>query len=220
MMHSTTMSPSHSATSQAPHAQLNQVPSDRRGLAAAELEHFLHEYVDRLTNVARRYFRCEEDIADAVQDTLLAAFRARHTFDAESTVYTWLHRILVNNCLMALRSRSRMTLVSLDTPAGSIDVASLTDTLSSHEASPDNSCEAAEITRFVHTGIAQLPAKYREVLTLRDIKQLDTFETARILQLSPAAVKTRLHRARRSLQKTLAPHFLQITTTTCNLATQ
>ena len=57
--------------------------------------------------MARRFLRSEEDSADAVQDAFLAAFRALDDFAGHSTLGTWLHRILVNTCLMKLRVRSR-----------------------------------------------------------------------------------------------------------------
>src|SRR5262245_46119317 len=68
----------------------------------------------RMLAVARRFLRCEEDRADAVQDAFLSAFRALDSFEGQSTLATWLHRILVNVCLMKLRSRSHRYSQALD----------------------------------------------------------------------------------------------------------
>ena len=67
----------------------------------------VHRYTPRMFAVAGRFLRCEEDRADAVQDAFLSAFRAIGTFEGKARLSTWLHRIVVNVCLMKLRSRSR-----------------------------------------------------------------------------------------------------------------
>src|SRR4051812_2847636 len=56
----------------------------------------------RMTAVARRFLRSEEDCADAVQDAFLSALRSLEGFEGKSSVGTWLHRILVNSCLLKL----------------------------------------------------------------------------------------------------------------------
>ena len=64
----------------------------------------------------------------------------------------------------------------------------------------------------MRASIDQLPESYRTVLLLRDIEELDTQETARLLELSPNAVKIRLHRARQALRGLLAPHLEEAVT--------
>jgi RNA polymerase sigma-70 factor (ECF subfamily) len=67
--------------------------------------------------------------------------------------------------------------------------------------------EEKETRAKVHELIGRLPDAYRTVLLLRDIEQLDTLETARALDLTENAVKTRLHRARQALKALLDEHF-------------
>ena len=67
--------------------------------------------------------------------------------------------------------------------------------------------ERKESRDLVWRLIDQLPESYRTVLMLRDIEGLDTEETARMMELTPNAVKIRLHRARQALRALLAPHF-------------
>jgi len=64
-----------------------------------------------------------------------------------------------------------------------------------------------ETRALVRGCIDRLPESYRVVLLLRDIEELDTEETARLLDISPNAVKIRLHRARQALRTLLDPHF-------------
>ena len=64
-------------------------------------------HTGRMLAVARRYLGNEEDARDAVQDAFLSAFRAIDRFEGEAKLSTWLHRIVVNACLMKLRTRRR-----------------------------------------------------------------------------------------------------------------
>jgi RNA polymerase sigma-70 factor (ECF subfamily) len=163
----------------------------------------------RMLAVARRFLRTEEDSADAVQDAFLSAFRSLEGFEGNSALGTWLHRIVVNVCLLRLRARSRSRKVRIDDLLPTFDE-------SGHHSRPVRSWEdhgLARLTRGetcaqVRACIEDLPEPYREVLLLRDIEELDTDQTARHLGISPGAVKTRLHRARQALRTLLEPMVL------------
>lgn len=162
------------------------------------------EYGPRMLAVARRMLRSEEDAADAVQDAFLSAFASIHRFQANSQLYTWLHRIVVNACLMKLRSQKRRDTVSLNALLPAFDE-------SGNHAHPvaTRGCQAiehlerAETRAMVRKCVDQLPDDYRAILILRDIEELDTDETAALLGISRSAVKTRLHRARQALRTLL-----------------
>jgi RNA polymerase sigma-70 factor (ECF subfamily) len=161
-----------------------------------------------LLAVARRFLRNEEDAADAVQETFLSAFRSLDRFQENSALGTWLHRIVVNTCLMKLRSQARRPMRSLDVLLPKFDS-------TGHHANPmfrwsETSFErmASEEAKVkVRACIDQLPEDYRTVLILRDIEEFDTDQTAGILGLNPGAVKTRLHRARQALRSLLEPYM-------------
>ena len=72
---------------------------------------------------------------------------------------------------------------------------------------PSAALQRHETRDAVRRHIAELPEDHRTVLLLRDIEGLDTEETARLLGLTPGAVKTRLHRARQALRALLEPEF-------------
>jgi RNA polymerase sigma-70 factor (ECF subfamily) len=155
---------------------------------------------------ARRFFRCEADAADAVQDALLAAFKAIRRFKGDSQLGTWLHRIVVNSCLMTRRTRDRRPTVSAECRFDrSSDAAHFDEPGRAAVESPSDTLSAIELRRQVRQAINRLPALYREVLILRDIEEFDTELTARLLDVSPGVVKTRLHRARRALRSLLEP---------------
>jgi RNA polymerase sigma-70 factor (ECF subfamily) len=159
--------------------------------------------------VARRLLRTEEDSADAVQDAFLCAFRSLDGFEGNSALGTWLHRIVVNVCLMRLRARSRSREVRIDDLLPTFDE-------TGHHGRPVRAWEdqalarlsQAETRAHVRASIDRLPNSYREVLLLRDIEELDTEQTAQQLGINPGAVKTRLHRARQALRTLLEPVVL------------
>jgi RNA polymerase sigma-70 factor (ECF subfamily) len=158
----------------------------------------------RMLAVARRLLGTAEDSADAVQDAFLAAFRALDGFQGNAALGTWLHRIVVNVCLMKRRARSRSREVRMD---------DLPPT-SGGPANPwENEAQArlsrTELRAQVRACIDRLPDAYREILLLRDIEEFDTDQTARHLGITPGAVKTRLHRARLALRALLEPLVLR-----------
>jgi RNA polymerase sigma-70 factor (ECF subfamily) len=168
----------------------------------------VRQFGGRMLAVARRFLHSEEDSADAVQDAFLAAFRALDSFEAKSTLGTWLHRIVVNASLAKLKSRARRPELSLDGLLPAFD-------RTGHHAQPigawtepiSSGLDLAEIRARVRGGIDRLPESYRTILLVRDIEGFGTAETARRLGLSRAAVKTRLHRARQALRALLEPVF-------------
>ena len=151
---------------------------------------------ERMHAVARRFFSEEEDARDAVQEAFLAAYRAIDRFEGQAKLSTWLHRVVVNACLMKLRSRRRK-------PEQSLDLATAAVLVSRDSRSAQDQLEGHEIAEYVRDAIATLPEPHQSVLRLREIEERDTRETAEILAISPAAVKTRLHRARTALRSRL-----------------
>jgi RNA polymerase sigma-70 factor (ECF subfamily) len=172
-------------------------------------EALVRQHGGHMLAVARRFLRTEEDSADAVQDAFLSAFRCLEGFEGNSALGTWLHRILVNVCLMRLRARSRTQEVRIDDLLPTFDQ-------NGHYRYPVRAWEdealarltKAETCAHVRACIDRLPDPYREVLVLRDIEELDTEQTAQHLGINPGAVKTRLHRARQALRTLLEPIVL------------
>jgi RNA polymerase sigma-70 factor (ECF subfamily) len=152
--------------------------------------------------------RNEEDAREALQDAFLAAFRGLPGFDGSAQVSTWLHRILVNTCLMKLRARRRKPEQPLDPLLPSF----LED--GHHAAHPrpwdaaaDAILELREEREFVRAAIDRLPVSYRTVLLLRDIEELDSEEAAQVLGITTGALKVRLHRARQALRTLLEARY-------------
>ena len=172
---------------------------------------FVREEGGRLLAVARHFLDSEEDARDAVQEAFLSAFRALPNFRGGSSLGTWLHRILVNTALMKLRRRVRHPETRIEDflPRfdGSGHHAGPVERWSAADASPEALAGNAELRRAIRDCVARLPVSYRVVLILRDVEGFSTGEAARLLSLTPNAVKIRLHRARLALRELLAPWF-------------
>ena len=183
------------------------------GLRAGDQQAFealVRVYGGRMLVVARRFVRTDEDAQDIVQSAYLSAFRAVGQFEGHCLIGTWLHRIVVNTALMTLRSRRRKPEASIEDllPAFQEDGHHV-EQFSDWAAPADELMQRAETRGIVRGCIDRLPANYREVLLLRDIEELSTGEAARMLAITPTAVKVRLHRARQALSTLLRREFAQ-----------
>ena len=171
-------------------------------------------YGGRMLAVARRFVRNDEDAQDIVQTAYLNAFRSVGQFEGHCQIGTWLHRIVVNTALMKLRSRRRKPETSIDELLPSFqDDGHHVEQFSDWCAPADELMERDQTRALVRSCIDRLPENYREVLMLRDIEELSTEESARMLSMTPTAVKVRLHRARQALSTLLRHEFARTAAT-------
>jgi RNA polymerase sigma-70 factor (ECF subfamily) len=189
--------------------ELELVAALRRDESTAH-ETFVWRFGGRMLATARRFLPCEQDCHDAVQEAFISAFQAIDKFEGNSKLGTWLHRILVNACLMKLRSRSRRHEVSIDALLPKFDSSGHhMHSMPRWRQPADEQLQCDETRALVRRCIDMLPDDYRCILLLRDIEELNTEETAATLNLTAGAVKTRLHRARQALRTLLEPHFVR-----------
>jgi RNA polymerase sigma-70 factor (ECF subfamily) len=143
-----------------------------------------------------------EDAKEVLQESLLAAARALPTFEARSSLATWLYTIARSFCIKR-RRRSKF----LPAPEQSLEgdarreVARLAD----ERPLTDELYASHELARMVDSALLSLDEEQREVLVLRDVEGLTAPEAAAVLGISIPALKSRLHRARASLRERLAP---------------
>ncbi|MFB8038427.1 RNA polymerase sigma factor SigM [Streptomyces sp. NPDC056004] len=154
---------------------------------------------DRLWAVAIRTLGDREEAADAVQDALVSAFRAAHTFRGQSAVTTWLHRITVNACLDRVRKAATRRTAPVD------DTERFEQLLEPHE-SADAPAERQDLHRELLAALATLPAEQRAALVLVDMQGYPVAEAARILDVPTGTVKSRCARGR----SRLAPLLLHL----------
>jgi RNA polymerase sigma-70 factor, ECF subfamily len=147
---------------------------------------------DRLWAVAVRTLGDPEEAADAVQDALVSAFRAAHTFRGQSAVTTWLHRIVVNACL----DRARKTAARRTAPVP--DERRFEDLLEPHE-SAEAPAERDELHHELIRALATLPPDQRAALVLVDMQGYPVAEAAEVLDVPPGTIKSRCARGRARL---------------------
>ena len=162
----------------------------------------IKRYNQRLYRLARSILRNDADAEEALQEAYLRAFAAIGSFRGEATLATWLSRITVNEALGQLRRRRRRArldaALALPQPACVIPfpVAVAVD-------DPERSMAQRQILELVEQASDDLPEVYRVVFVARIVEGLTVEETAEALELRPATVKTRLHRARALVRQDL-----------------
>jgi RNA polymerase sigma-70 factor (ECF subfamily) len=162
-------------------------------------EALVEQYLDRLYRAALRLTGSPQDAEDALQDALLSAYQHWGEFRHASAGGTWLYRITVNAALSRARRRRPEEYLT-DTGYGQPDVVDWSEDLARR-------VEADELRSVLESGIVRLHEDYRVVLVLRDVEGLSTAEAATILDLSEAAVKSRLHRARVLLRQFISTYL-------------
>jgi len=143
----------------------------------------------RLRGLAYRLMADRDRMDDALQEAYLKAFRALPRFRAGGDFGAWLYRITYNACIDELRQRQRSPL-STEDPV---------DPVSGHPG-PERVVSAAETVR---SALADLPVGQRIAVVLVDGEGFDHREAAKILDVAPGTVASRLHRARTALRRIL-----------------
>ncbi len=170
--------------------------------AFAEL---VRRYENRVYTLALRMVRDPVEAEDILQETFIGVLRGMKSFRAESTFATWLYRIAYNATLMKLRRPT--VAVSLDESIEAGEQEEMPRELTDWSHDPEAEVLNQETKAEMDAAVAALPETLRAVFVLRDVNQLSTEETASVLNISPQAVKTRLHRARLMLREHLAHYF-------------
>ncbi|HWX53447.1 MAG TPA: sigma-70 family RNA polymerase sigma factor [Verrucomicrobiae bacterium] len=144
------------------------------------------------------------DAEDCAQDAFLKAFRHLEAFRGESRFGSWLVRIVLNEAKMKLRKLRPGLYESLDETAGE-DSDYIPRDLGDWRAIPSESLELKEVRAVLVQAVEDLPEIYREVFVLRDVQGMNVADTAQLLDVSEAVVKTRLLRARLRMRDMVAP---------------
>jgi RNA polymerase sigma-70 factor, ECF subfamily len=147
----------------------------------------------------------DADAEEVAQEAILKAFKNLGRFRQESKFSTWLIQIAINESKMKLRKDRRHLYDSLeDGPLGD-DGEYIPRDFADWREIPSEALEQGELRKALAEALQSLDEKYRAVVILRDVQQLSIIETAQVLGISEANVKTRLSRARLQLRDALAP---------------
>jgi RNA polymerase sigma-70 factor (ECF subfamily) len=164
----------------------------------------IQPYERRVYAAALAVLRNEADAEDVAQDSILKAFRHLSQFRGEAKFSTWLLQITVNEARMRKRRMTARAMESIsDTQNDEGDY--IPREFADWREIPSESLERKEVRTALVGALSSLGEKYRSVFVLRDIQHLSIDETAKVLDISPGSVKTRLLRARLMLRDFLSP---------------
>ncbi len=174
-----------------------------RGGEPALFELIMRRHNRRLFRIARGILGDDAEAEDAVQEAYVSAYFKLEQFRGPDGFAGWLGQIVVNQALGRRRKRLRLVTSSLE----ALDEAAHRDAAAVDMKSPDGGPEAElherQLRRLLEQAIDGLPMAFRVTFVLREIEQLSVADTARFLGIEEATVKSRMHRARRLLQRDL-----------------
>ena len=177
---------------------------------SAAFDDLVKPHLTTVRNLVKSIVENECDAQEVLQDALICAFSRLHQLRSSRFFRAWLMQIAVNHARMKLRgwwNRARME--SLDVLLDDYDHESSQARIQvvDHRQSAWGHVESREIGSRIAQALEKLPRPCRDVFVLREIQELSMAETAAALGMSIAMVKTNLHRARKRLQRILAPLF-------------
>jgi RNA polymerase sigma-70 factor (ECF subfamily) len=172
---------------------IREILGGRRDLFAD----LIQPHFKSLLQIVRRTIGIRADVDDVVQQAALKALVHLEQFRFEASFRTWLIRIALNEARQWQRKGACSRLVAFDLP-----VLAQLPAVDEGE-SPVTSLQRREAVGLVRAALAALPETYRAVLRMRDLEELSTYEVARRLGLTTAAVKTRHLRGRQKMAKFL-----------------
>lgn len=176
----------------------------RRALArdGAAFRTIMKTHNQRLYRLARGVIRNNSEAEDIVQEAYVSAFAHLPSFRGDSTLATWLSRIVINEALGRLRKKRRAAEFALSGDlVAEAQIIQFPRNASTDD--PERTMAQRQILQLVERATDNLPDAYRTVFVARVIEGLSIDETAQLLGLRPETVKTRLHRARHLVRKQL-----------------
>lgn len=168
---------------------------------AAAFERMMRHYNRRLYRLARATLRDRTEAEDALQDAYICAYRAIGSFRGESSLGTWLSRLVLNECFARLRRTARRDNV---VPMVSATRDSDTHMIIDEAVSPDDAAGRVQIRELLERKVDELPESYRTVFVLRSVEELTVGETAETLGIPEETVRSRHFRAKGLLRESLA----------------
>jgi RNA polymerase sigma-70 factor, ECF subfamily len=174
-------------------------PLDDNSSDLLDFDRLLLEYGDRIYGAAFRITGSAADAEDVLQETFLEAYEHRESFRGVAAPTTWLYRIAVNAALQRVRQRRPVAYLE-DTGYDEPRVIDWSSDL-------QRRVEITELRQQLERGIAGLAEDMRVVVVLRDVEGLSAGEVSQVLDISEAAVKSRLHRGRVLLRQFLSGYL-------------
>ncbi|MEM5383514.1 RNA polymerase sigma factor [Paraburkholderia phymatum] len=176
-------------------------------------ELLMRRYNRRLYRLARATLRNDAEAEDALQDAYLNAYRAIAQFRGDAQLFTWLSRLVLNECFARMRRDARrQNLLPMlhDCPDDEQMSTDMHTMNAHHESAPDHAAARAEMRALLERKLDALPASFRTVFMLRSVEEMSVEETAQCLDIPEATVRSRHFRAKVLLRESLAEEVEKI----------
>ena len=173
-------------------------------------EEMVERYWGRIYSMVNQLLRNTQDAEEVTQDTFIRAHRGLVNFRGDSAFSTWLYQIATNlarNRYWYWWRRRRDQTVSFDQPVGTDGEVTLAEVFPAELETPGDATVSQEFVNRISECMDKLGAKHREILVLRNIKNMSYEEIAEILDISVGTVKSRIARARESLRAKMGDEF-------------
>ncbi len=155
------------------------------------------KYQDRVYNAILKICNNSDDAAELTQDTFVKVIENIGSFRRNSSFYTWLFRVGVNEAINFCRRRFNAPTLTLETAAAAAALADRADN------DPSVLAQQKEVITLLTEAIGRLDEDHRVALVLRDIEQMSYTQIAEVLDIELGTVKSRLSRARAMLRELL-----------------
>ena len=162
----------------------------------------VERYQSKVAALAMGMLKSREDALDVVQETFTKAYQSLDRFKGDSSFYTWVYRIAVNQCIDQQRREGRLVHIPIDGGERGESIALPPDG-GGRRDDPFQGARDSEIVRRLRSAIAELTPEHRAVILLREVEGLSYEEISRVLDCPKGTVMSRLHYARRELQTRL-----------------
>lgn len=173
-------------------------------------EEMVSRYWDRIYAMVHQLLRNPQDAEEVTQDAFIRAHRGLVNFRGDSAFSTWLYQIATNlarNRYWYWWRRKRDQSISFEQPIGEDGTTTFADIFADEVETPEDAAVTQELVDRIGVAMEKLTPKHREILILRNVKNLSYEEIAEILQISVGTVKSRIARARESLRGKLGDDF-------------
>ena len=159
----------------------------------------VRRYKDQLLNYVYRFVGNRNDAEDLVQETFLRVYKNKHYYKEIAKFSTWVYTIAGNLAKTELRRRKRRKIFSVSNFVNEERDFDIPDTDNDPESAVDGSLK----DDIIQKAIEKLPAKFKEVILLRDVQGFAYEEISQILNIPLGTVKSRVNRGRLKLQEDL-----------------
>ncbi|HMO02927.1 MAG TPA: RNA polymerase sigma factor [Oligoflexia bacterium] len=173
----------------------------------ASFNALMERYVNKVKNLAFKITRNEDDTDEVVQDVFVTIYRKADRFAGRSAFSSWLYRVAANSSFMLLRKKRRQG--SGCTDEFNPNIIERSELAESFAREIERYSVRYELREELERAIAELPEEYRTVFLLRDVDGLSNDQTAKVLDVTLPAVKSRLHRARLLLREKLEKFYAE-----------